>query len=487
MKKILIRGGMSPFENMTIQEIISYNRIGFNVGNLVYLYSIYRALMVDDVEIVPTHYMVKNLDVDRINEECSAFVIPLADAIRNSYVGDFKRLTKFINKLKIPCHVIGVGIRAPYNYIDNGITFDYDDVAYDFFRAILNRSPMIGVRGEITAEYLKKIGFVPEKDFTVIGCPSFYCNGDELKLKPLKIDKNIKIAFNNNVMSGDNVQKFLRNICTTYQNHYYFPQRIDELKTLYLGDNYRFKRKCEGYPSTAFDELYIKDRVKFYVHVYDWLKELSQMDLSIGPRLHGNVAAALAGIPAVWILHDARMKEIVEYHHLPHIKQSDLNENDTLYDVLQGVDFEDISRGHRKRFEHYVDFLNKIGLNNIFDDYKNPKFSVFDRKINEMHENMDNEILSIWKCDTAEIIRRRNFETDMELGKKNLSDYENELSEIAYLKQELNMKANKLDETSQKLNVVKDELREIKKSFWYRVLRKLRKFMDRLVIKNPEE
>ncbi len=467
MKKILIRAGISPFESMSVQEIISYNRIGLNVGNLVYLYSIYRALMVDDVELVPTRYIIKNLDVDKINEEYSAFVIPLADAIRNSYVDSFKRLTAVVNKLKIPCHIIGVGIRAPYNYIDKGITFDYDDVAYDFFKAILNKSPMIGVRGEITADYLKKIGFLPEKDFTVIGCPSFYCYGDEIKTKPLEISNDMKIAFNNNVISGEKVQKFLRRICSDYEDYYYFPQRIDELKTLYLGNNYKFKSKCEGYPDTAFDELYLKDKVKFYLNVYDWLDKLSQMDLSIGPRLHGNVAAILAGTPALWIAHDARMREIIDYHNLPHINHSDLNEDDTVSDILRKVDFEDISVGHKKRFEHYVDFLNKIGVDNIFKDYKNPELSAFDKRINETHKNIDSEVISVWNCDVAEIIRRRNLEIDMELGKKNSTDYEEELDEIAYLKKEL-------AKTSNKLNEVKDELKEIKKSFWYRLIRKLR-------------
>lgn len=52
-----------------------------------------------------------------------------------------------------------------------------------FVKAILNKSAILGLQGEITAAYLRKLGFTEEKDFTVIGCPVVFMNGDELEVE----------------------------------------------------------------------------------------------------------------------------------------------------------------------------------------------------------------------------------------------------------------------------------------------------------------
>lgn len=487
MKKILIRGGMSPFENQPIEDVIAYNRIGDNVGNLVYLYSIYRTLMVDDVEIVPTYYRTLSLDIDRINQECSAFVLPLADAIRNSFVGELQRLTQLINKLSIPCYLLGVGIRAPYNYEKNGISFKYDDLAYDFFKAVLNKSGMVGVRGEITADYLKKLGFVPETDYTVIGCPSLYGFGNDLKVRPVNVNKESNIAINNTVMAGEAVQRFLRGICDTYENHFYFPQRINELKTYYLGEDYKHLRKCIGYPDTVRDKLYTGNKIKMYMHVYDWINELAKMSVSIGPRLHGNVAAVLAGTPAVWIMHDARMRELVDYHKLPHIAAKDIGESDTLKTVLSRVDCLSISNGHKQRFEHYVDFLDKIGLNHIFKDYNSLKESRFDLEINTMHKDMNNEIISVWSCSKEELIDRHNAVIDAELKRQNKNAVNDVYSESDFLREQILDLKEQIKLKNEELKDTKRELREARRSLWYIFKRKIRNLINRFKMKDSEE
>ena len=102
MKKILVRTGLSPIEETPISDLLAYNLIGDNVGNLVYAHSIYRGLMTGpDVELVPTRYKVLRLDVDKINDEFDSFVIPLADFIRRNRVVEIKNMTKIINKLFI--------------------------------------------------------------------------------------------------------------------------------------------------------------------------------------------------------------------------------------------------------------------------------------------------------------------------------------------------------------------------------------------------
>lgn len=104
MKKILIRSGMLPTEVIGYERMIKENILGSNVGNLLYAYTIYRTLMIDEsVEFIPTRYRYNYSaeEIDRINEECSCFVIPLADAIRSTIVRLAVRFQRFLAKTKI--------------------------------------------------------------------------------------------------------------------------------------------------------------------------------------------------------------------------------------------------------------------------------------------------------------------------------------------------------------------------------------------------
>ena len=51
MKKILIRAHMSPFDNWDAQSVLRDDKIGTNAGNMIFINSIMRALMTEDVQI----------------------------------------------------------------------------------------------------------------------------------------------------------------------------------------------------------------------------------------------------------------------------------------------------------------------------------------------------------------------------------------------------------------------------------------------------
>lgn len=70
--------------------------------------SVEKALSTSVSSVCVNEFKYKIEDCERINEEYSAFVIPLANAFRDNYKG-LDRLIPFIEKLKIPCVVDGVG------------------------------------------------------------------------------------------------------------------------------------------------------------------------------------------------------------------------------------------------------------------------------------------------------------------------------------------------------------------------------------------
>lgn len=496
MKKLLIRSGMSPLLDIPIKEVVQYNRIGDNVGNLVYIYSVFRSLMTEDVELVPNYYRITSLKPEEINEQYDAFVIPLADALRNSFISELTATTEFIKKLTIPCYVLGMGVRGNYDYQTKGLKFSHDDLAYEFIKAVLEKSSIIGIRGEITAEYLKKLGFIPEKDFTVIGCPSMYAFGNDLQVKKLSLNENSRIAINNNVVTGEEVQNFLTNICKKYYNHTFFPQRINELRTLYFGCDYRHKTISPGYPDNIRYKIYKEDKVRFYTHVYHWIKKLSTMDLSVGPRLHGNVASILAGTPALFIMHDARMRELVDYHNLPHLYSGDIKPSTSLNKVVENIDFASFLKGHKARFEHYVDFLNKNGISNIFKDYKNPQNAPFDQKLKELEiEEKNFSVKSVLRCSNTEIIERFNeiYDSDKMKPYNIIADEgipsENEVlkNNIFELKSELKDIKREMSDVNEELKRTRGELKEATHGFWYLCRRKISSYLKKKKTENNVE
>jgi hypothetical protein len=148
--------------------------IGGNCGNLLFINAVVRALMTDEhTEFYPTYYRAdfSQAEIEFANETFDGFILPMADAFRDDNIQYLEGLTRFIERLKIPCYVIGVGLRAPYEP-DLMKKRKSDSTVFNFVKAVLDHSTMIGVRGEVTGEYLNKLGFKQEKDYTVIGCPS---------------------------------------------------------------------------------------------------------------------------------------------------------------------------------------------------------------------------------------------------------------------------------------------------------------------------
>src|SRR5699024_1781948 len=225
MKNILIRSGISPLETFDASYMVNKNSIGGNVGNLIYAFSVYKTLMTEGTNIVPDYYSRNPKNADEIND---SYIIPLADAFRTDFIHELKDYTKLIKKLKIPVIVIGVGLRAPFEpKLNEGFPFD-DDVK-EFVKAVLEKSNMIGVRGQITADYLTRLGFREGIDHTVIGCPSMYSFGRELKIRDNKITRESQVCVNSSMLSPKKVLDFISKSMNDYPNHYFIPQWRKEM------------------------------------------------------------------------------------------------------------------------------------------------------------------------------------------------------------------------------------------------------------------
>ena len=381
-KNILIRAGMSPFETFDAAQIMRQNSIGGNVGNLVYQYSVFRTLMTEGTTITPDYYNYGPERADEINENYDAYVIPLADAFREEFVPSLRKYTALIKKLNIPVFVIGVGLRAPFEpKLNEGFSFDEDVKA--FVSAVLEKSSIIGLRGEITSEYLTRLGFREGIDHTVIGCPSMYTFGRELNIRETNITKDSMISVNSSKLSPNNVLDFITRSMEEYPNHYFLPQWMKEMRLVYAGAP-AIGKDSKNYPVKMTDQVYMEDRVRFFLNVPTWLDFLKEADLSFGARLHGNITATIAGTPSILIPKDARMRELTEYHQLTHVMANDIDENTNLRDLIETVDFQLPVKRQGQNFDHFIDFLNKNDIDHIYKDTLTPSIIPLDEQISKI-------------------------------------------------------------------------------------------------------
>lgn len=263
----------------------------------------------------------------------------------------------------------------------------------------MEKSASIGVRGEITAKYLSKLGF--KNHIRITGCPSMFSKGKDLKINVPKngLSYASKVSFNAQKDCEQFIWDFFERSFRYFKDYYYVAQDAYDLRLLYAGQTSAAAKI--HYPCNSSHSLIQENRMKFFVNVASWLEFLSQMDFSIGVKIHGTVLSTLAGTPAFLIAHDARTRELAEYHNIPHMKWSDINEKTNLYNIYETIDFSQVERGHEERFNNFVDFLNENGLDNI---YVRNERSVFDEKLKEI--DFYPMVESILHVDSKEVAQR---------------------------------------------------------------------------------
>lgn len=421
MANLLMRGGLSPLEPIDIDDVLTHNLIGGNSGNLVYAYSVFRTLFTEGTRIDVDGYACErgtwtDADIERVNATYDAYVIPLADAFRPGFAGSLRNMTSAIEKLTIPCHVIGVGVRAPLG-ADVAAGLACDKEARRFLRAVLRKSALVGLRGATTARYLEHLGFAQGSSYAVIGCPSMYGFGRSLRQRPLRAGKNARVSVNFNTKTKRPAMRWLVKLARRRENGQYVAQRLPELVTLYAGAGNNLAAGKACFPSTLAHPLYQQDKVRFFLSAHSWIEDMRTVGLSIGSRLHGTVAAILGGAPVVFSPCDARTQELQEYHAFPTVPQLELGPDVRLRDVLEAVDLESHLRRQGENFDRYLGFLHANGLATIFDADPERHDAPLDAEIAKLDPGAG-RCTSVLTCSRAEAIGRTSTYLNVQVNRE---------------------------------------------------------------------
>lgn len=371
MQRILLRSGKSPFDVVTAEQVLQRDLIGTNSGNLLFSDAAHKILLTPDTEVTSNGLRTdpSAAKAAHINEHYDVFVVPLANAFRPSFHGSLDRLSQLVEQLRIPVVVLGVGAQAGPD-CDTGALSRMRPSVTRFVRAVLERSASIGVRGEMTADYLKGLGF---GEVEVIGCPSMFLYGASFPELPAfdarpELDGQSRIAVN--VSRGSSkvgpIAEILAGTCRRYPNLGYFAQNLVDAELLFWGDTSEACGTVGPLPTLGSHPLLRGDRARVPIDPAAWIEELRGYDFSFGTRIHGNIAALLAGTPAVVLCHDSRTLELCRYFEIPYQMLGDLPADTDAAELHEKADFSGLLSNHRERFERFTSFLDAHGLRNTF-------------------------------------------------------------------------------------------------------------------------
>lgn len=378
MPRILLRAHKDPFQVATAREVYRDNLIGDNVGNLLFSNASYKLLQTRGTTVEVGRLKGGPEEAARLNERVDHVVIPLANAFRLSYTDALDRMSATIEALKVPVTVLGVGAQMRLDGRPERLGGMRESVTR-FMRAVLDRSPSVGVRGEFTHDYLTGLGF---SDVETIGCPSLFLGGPgltvEKRVADLTADSRISMNLSPYVPGlGPIVEAHTKR----YPRLRYAAQHRDALGML-LDPAHTPKSHAtdqEVLPTHAAHPLVAGRRTSFFVEPQPWIDYLRGFDFSFGTRIHGNIAALLAGTPATVLAHDSRTLELVRFYDIPHRMMSEVTATTDAAELYAEADYTAFNANHAARFALFADFLGAHGLNHVFQPGEDP--TRFDRRI----------------------------------------------------------------------------------------------------------
>lgn len=299
--------------------------------------------------------------VDFVNNECTHLVLTIANALRlgETSLPNLGRMEKLIRSVKKPIVTFGLGGQSQDDDISSQ---QLAPEAISFLRMLSEKSALIGVRGEITAEIVRKKAGV--SNVFVTGCPSIFSHPEGVAQVRFSGSPSAgRPAFNGTKLHYPDERKLLEDAIKLDNflvepvnrfNHRYFLEVTGGFSQpsvpYFLAGLVRRDREVgKNLPQ------YFRANYRLFRSTASWIEFIKEsVSYSYGSRFHANMAALLGGSPALWLTHDSRTREMVDYMCLPNIP---INKFDT--DTLSTFDWAGAYRKFSDNFDSILDRFHK--------------------------------------------------------------------------------------------------------------------------------
>lgn len=280
-------------------------------------------------------------------------------------------------------HRIGSNIKIDYQYWDNilkfadrvvplslGFAFSDGEIApisseLDRFLRRLAERCELGVRTVYDAEFLNLLGI---KNVRVIGCPSLFYH----------MNKDFKVN-----ASKDRLKRINVNFTTDFANlgidqrtavEVHWPLLL-YFKHIHEKRKYKIDLTLQKPPFAEITDIhsilltygevhaFYTECGRYFYGLEDWVSRIAEEDdFSMGSRFHGNIAAILAGIPALMVNVDKRMKGMNDFFRIPSIDIEEFDMNKPLKYYREMADYSEFNKNYKKAYDNFVDYCSKNGV-----------------------------------------------------------------------------------------------------------------------------
>jgi hypothetical protein len=353
----------------------SLEATGANTGNLFIGHGLFHGV---DCAHKAFHPGFGAIEPERLHEHFDVVFVPASNFVGNGV--DLTAHAEYFGRTKLPIFCFGLG-----SQLRPGEAPALKPGTERFLRLMADRSGSIGVRGVFTAEVLWDMGI---RNTSITGCPSMLnMRTNTLARLVTAVPSRDKVAlnFSNNVrrhalypaamrMSENSLfQRLLP------ENAYYVIQNerpeLEMLEAMAVGDGPRAgvaMREIADLFSVAStrDDLrrFLERRMRVFFSVGDWVGCMATMSVAIGSRFHGNVAALLAGTPALFLVHDMRTRELCELMRLPHIILDREIQAEEILERASELDYEPFAARFEGLAMEWRLFLARNGLELAFHE-----------------------------------------------------------------------------------------------------------------------
>lgn len=304
-----------------------------NTGNCVHFKALRESIFADSVDLFYQDITIL--------ESYDTIISPQFICISQNT--NLHRYWEIVQAIKIPIVPISIGLV----HTEKITNFSLSEEAIAIFRYISDNCNVIGVRGEYTAEILAQYGI---KNTQIIGCPSLYYPYLRQGFSPVsKNDTSLKTIVNS-ALNG------------TFPNEAEWFQYISSLNLPFveqytnadiwlerLGENYKYHE-------------YLTNNSNMFYSIAQLESHVRNFNFSIGMRFHGNIVPLWNNIPALFLTHDTRTTEMVEFFKLPHINIKDFDSSKPLEHYYELADYTEFNKIMPKHLQEYKNFLSINGI-----------------------------------------------------------------------------------------------------------------------------
>ncbi len=268
-----------------------------------------------------------------------------------------KVLADNLERADLPIVVLGLGSQAelgqsPRQKIPAG--------TLRLMHTLSERSQSIACRGAFTAEVLKFHGI---DNAEAIGCQSAFWHGATMPFQFTQRETLSNVAFNYSVVQRESafIEWGVRSAFTLIGQTEHWEEDVVKGKKPEIAVRQEIIFKTSSISDESYRQ-YCRQHFRWFLKVEEWINFLKSFDISVGTRFHGNMAALIAGTPALWLDHDQRTRELCGHLSLPHISIEDATQKLSIERFADLADFSEFRKNYSANYERFKSYVENAGL-----------------------------------------------------------------------------------------------------------------------------